>query len=640
MRHINPYPVFPNGYRKKESASFGPFTWPLRENYDSRYVINPADLANDPDYGVPDFLWKAGDGNGCTVGPPGFTFTLTGAPTLDGVTPFQTPDGVPLIGEKHTGASHRSTNAYNIDPADRTNDDQVIAVSFIEPYVVARPSAAAYRVVFSTDTALNTSGWSILYNWASGMWCLWGSHFMLGPLSLMFGMHSGALTVVALVPGVGGGGAASDEGFCGAQRWTQTSIGAPGAGGGVSLGSCVDGSSPLGDGGQIIWAATWSGLGIAANWKADSNKLLKRLAMESAGMRETAASPRKLWAYQIDTMATVYWSAYYDRDGNLWPVEGAVPGAGDSTGLHLFADRRNYTPNSFDPQSVAGWTVTGAAVLTAPSDTAALTTAKLWRTGTLAFKVVNATGVDQYVWASSPGGAAGDMPVGPACLSVYARYDAGAGARLGWWTQSTSSFTDVGAVSGNYARTILNNTTPPAADCRFCLKIPDGCTLYFTLTQAEEGLVSSLPILNYGTNTLRRTFSIPITEYTPATATGGIVAEAAPLGYSGAAMGADNVMLDTVAGAAIGIMHMESAAPGWATGDGTTQISVGSPTNGVYDFLWTAWGTISLVASQYLQAGAALVVGAFDGAKGVNGLMRARALVADIALRYIQVRYP
>jgi hypothetical protein len=308
--------------------------------------------------------------------------------------------------------------------------------------------------------------------------------------------------------------------------------------------------------------------------------------------------------------------------------------------LRHFADRRNYCTNNFDPQSAAGYTVTGAAVLTAPSDTAALTTAKLWRTGTKAFKVVNATGVDQYVWASNPGGAVGDMPVAPACLSVYARYDAGAGARLGWWRVSTSAFTDVGAVSGNYARTILNNTTPPNADCRWCLKLPDGCTLYFTMSQAEEGLVSSLPILNIGSNTLRRTFSIPITEYTPAAANVGLVLEAAPLGYSGNAMGSDNVMIDTVLGAAIGIMHMEATAPGWATTDGTTQIAAGSPTNGVYTFLWTAWRTVGIVLNQYIQAGSTLVVGAFDGTKGVAGLMRTRALVADLAIKYLQVRYP
>jgi hypothetical protein len=641
MRHINPYPVFPNGYRKKESASFGPFTWPLRENYDARYVIDPADLANDPEYGVPDFLWKRGDGNGCTVGPPGFTFTLTGSPTLDGVTPFQTPDGVPLVGEKHTATSHRSTNAYNIDPADLLTDDQIVAVSFIEPYLVDRPIPAADIVLFSTETAASTGGWSILYRRTGfHQWMMWGSHLALGRLSIINGLHNCALTLVVLIPGKNGAPSVTLDGFCGAQHNTTITTTAPSASGGVSLGSYVGGGNTIGAGGQIIWAATWSGLGIGATWKADSNKLLKRLAIESAGMRETAATPRKLWKYQTEVVGTASWGSYYDRDGNLWPVEYAVPAAGDSGGLRHCPNRTNYVyGNSFDPQDTTGWTATGGAVLTAVADVADLTAAKLWRTGTKAFSVVNATGVAQYVWPSLAG-VGYDTPMVACCLSVYARYVAGAGARLGWWDRSALTFTDVGAVSDSYVRTILNNTTPPGADCRFCLMIPDGCTLYFTLAQAESGLVSSKPILLWGSGGSRRPASIPLTEYTPAATNVGIVLEAAPLGYSGVAMGADNVVLDTVGGAAIGVLHMEAAAPGWATTDGTTQISAGSPTDGVYTFLWTAWRTVGAILTQYIQAGATLVTGVFDGTKGVVGLLRSKAPVADAAIKYIQVRYP
>ena len=87
------------------------------------------------------------------------------------------------------------------------------------------------------------------------------------------------------------------------------------------------------------------------------------------------------------------------------------------------------------------------------------------------------------------------------------------------------------------------------------------------------------------------------------------------------------------------LLHAESAAPGWATSDGTTQISAGSPSNGVYVDVWTAWKA----ALQYVQQGLSgtATTSAYDGNKGTVGALTASPSLesgGDYIVKYIEIR--
>ena len=128
MLHINKYPVFPDGFRKKQSGGFGPLSGTLVSSYNGTFTATPSSLEADPDYGVPRFLWCNGDGNNPRIVPdPALVFALTGVMS-DGITPLQYQDGTDELTESHSGASYRRTLAYSLEPADPVADDMVIAV--------------------------------------------------------------------------------------------------------------------------------------------------------------------------------------------------------------------------------------------------------------------------------------------------------------------------------------------------------------------------------------------------------------------------------------------------------------------------------------------------------------------------------
>ena len=115
-----------------------------------RYVSDARDLANAGGlggvFGIPDFLWVAGDGNTPTIGP---TMTVVGTPTVD-TTPYVLSDGTPVPAEYYDGASSRVT-VSEVDPG--ANQD-VIALVFVN-----RTKPTTDQAIFGNR--ITARGWTI-----------------------------------------------------------------------------------------------------------------------------------------------------------------------------------------------------------------------------------------------------------------------------------------------------------------------------------------------------------------------------------------------------------------------------------------------------------------------------------------------
>jgi hypothetical protein len=114
MRHINQYPAWPNGWRKKQSEEYGT----LIEKYDARYAFDPRTLQGATVWGVPQFLWMGGT-TPIIAPDPATNLALTGTSATGQPTPYQYPDGTDATCEVLGANSYRVDNAHT-SPQERT----------------------------------------------------------------------------------------------------------------------------------------------------------------------------------------------------------------------------------------------------------------------------------------------------------------------------------------------------------------------------------------------------------------------------------------------------------------------------------------------------------------------------------------
>jgi hypothetical protein len=628
VRHINPYPVFPSGYRKKESG-FGPLSGPLIEKYDATAAFDPHDLtvAGNP-WGVPNFLWINGDGTGATIGPAGLNLAATGVITANQPTPHQYPDGTDALIETYSGASYRRDLGHFLSPGATNDIIAVVKYKYNATWSGGYLFSNIHRFAAQIGFALNVMGGYFYAYQTSG-----GTQRSSGPV---IAQHPRTMNVGGMIMNRDGDTYGMSNGIVGAAAVTF-----PGAmtGAGIAVGADTNGANFIGAGAGVEWISVWYADGLYETWSADSYRLMRRLQWEALGLRETVTNS-KYWTYSQSGGGSGNNSggSFKDHNSRWWFSAEGTPRAGNPNGCIVspYANNRAAASGgarSYNPAGVAGWTATGG-VFAVVADVAALATAKADTWGPNVYSFTNATGVAQTVYGTS-------SPIlNTVCnFMVLARYVAGANALIGWWDVSAATFASVGTILDNYDLTAVYSQTALQADWRFAIQIPDGCTLLF-IGQT------------FGTSTGRTAYPVPYadspwdtevqrgiltTQHTPVVGSGSYLVNLAPLAWSGTACGTDNSILPCVTTPG-DILHAESAAPGWATSDGTVQIATGAPTAGVYVDVWTAWKA----ALQYIQQGLVGVatVGAYDGAKGTAGALTAAptTLGGDFALKYIEIR--
>lgn len=632
MRHINQYPAWPNGWRKKESG-LGPLSGTLIEQYDARYALDPHDLVTPGNpWGVPNFLWINDDGTGATIGPVGLNLAVTGGVTAGQPFPYQYPNGVDATIEVYDGTGFRRDLVRRISPAD-SND--IVAVV---KYKYSNYVTAGTRFLFS-NTQRGTGGFGLRVT---------GGNFGSYQTDATWAERESVPAVGGCFPRTAnvGGFIMNKDGNTYAyanavQGPAVVTLAGSMVGDGIAIGNWTTAGGIVGAGAGIEWIAVWYADGLYETWIADSSRLMKRLHWEALGLRETLTNS-KYWAYSQSGggSGNVSGRSYVDHNGRWAFSSSQTPRAGNPNGCVVSPYTGNNTvgggstvPN-YDPYyGVGGWTATGG-VFDTTTDTVALAAAKAEIWGPNVFRFTNATGSAQTVYRST------SPALNSVCdFMVIARYSAGANALIGWWDVSAASFTSVGTILGGYALTAVYRQTAAQADWRFAIQVPDGCTLLFIghALLDDSGYTAYPPPYLSSPWDPEAQREILTTEHTPIAGTGSYLVNLAPLAWSGTACGVDNSVLPCVTTAG-DILHAESAAPGWATSDGTVQIAAGNPTAGVYVNVWSAWKA----ALQYIQQGlaGAATTGAYDGNKGVAGAMSFAPTIlgGDYAVKTIQVR--
>lgn len=641
MLHINKYPVWPDGTRKKQSG-FGPLSGTLIEKYDARYAFDPNDLAvaGNP-WGLPTFLWIEGDGTGATIGPAGLNLAVTGA-VSQVVTPYQYPSLVDATAEYYDGVSCRADATKPVDPA-LTND---IVVMVKARHHDNAAGGGPFQLVGTGQVGgfVQTNCWALgMINNDISFYADSGFGFPSGPTWTNPGWRS--YFCAGIVVNRNGNSYAWGNGEAGnnVASIALTLAGAHGIGIGgppnvaaaqrARLGTCIE------------WVAIWYGDGLYEVWSADSWRLVKRLQSEAIGLRETEANKvagvNKYWLYTKGGNAGA--TSYQDHNG-VWRFGGRQGvRAGNPNGLFCSPGDTNTVAGSgnpnYDVAVTTSWTLTGGAIAVV-SDAAALAAANASIWGPNVWEITNATGVTQVAYRGA------DANALPCNFFVLARYVAGANALIGWRDSSSGVFTSVGTILDGYALTRVLQQTPPDADCKYAIQLPDGCVLRLIGVSLDNNAlgvgVSKYPRPASGTPYLGNA-TVPegaTTEHTPVVLSGSYLVNMAPLSWSGVGCLLDDGILPCVTTPG-DILHAETVAAGWATGDGTTQIQTVAPfvpTVGVYVDVWTAWRG----ALQYIQQNiiGTAVVGAYDLNKGMVGAMKVMPTLhsGDIAVKYLEIR--
>jgi hypothetical protein len=415
-------------------------------------------------------------------------------------------------------------------------------------------------------------------------------------------------------------------------------------GNGLAIGATVTADDFCTTAGEAIeWIAVWYGAGIFAAWSADSYRLVKRLNMEAMGLRETVTNS-KYWAFSGVSGSG---ASYKDHNGRWAFAYGDSHGticAGNPNGLVLNPGSAYVSPGTaynFDPTGTAGWTLTGGA-MTRVDDTAALAAAKAEVWGPYVYQFANATGAPQVAYCGS------DSVATTYEIFCIARYTAGAGATIGVRETATGNYTAWANISDGYVLT-RSSFASLAAGFKLAIQIPDGCTIRFIghglQGTAGSGLVAyPAPVRTADWAAGGTVETHTVTEHTPVNASGSILINIAPIGWSTTGGKADARIFRTVLNATA-IMYAEDTAPGgWSMTDGTTPLSMDpayGPTDGVYQLLWMAWNTTT--GMQYLRdtaVPASLVTAAYDGAMPVSGALEPYAsdTGSAFAVKYIEIR--
>ena len=633
MRSINRYPVWPDGTRKKQSG-FGPLSGTLIEQYDARACLDPAILIGGAIWGIPTLFWKDGDGPTPTISPdPAINLAAVGAGLASGSpTQYQYPSGVDATAEESTdGVSYRRDAVRTLVSGD--NDDIIVAVKYRYPWQGVGGDAPTFCGIGSLVHNVGT-GWRVTLNNAV-------IHFV---------MRVGVTQIA--VNATNNNQRSRGIAICAVNRDGNSTIFSNGVQGTVlatPAGSLNVANISMYSNGpatlayrmyahaQIEWWAVWQGAGLWETWTADGNRLIKRLSYESLGLREVLTN-NKYWSFTTAHGANTGLSSFVDHNGR-WNICGNdVPRAGGPRGMAIASDQVNrITTPTVDPTvAPAAITITGG-VKGIIDDSAALLAAKAEIWGHRVHTFANATGVVQ---TAHMGGAGPGNPNRQNSIAVLARYFAGAGAQLGWWETGAGAFTPVAAIPDNYVLLLVNNTTPPTSNTsKYAIQIPDGCTLYYVAMHRIYLPTSGFPtpVITSVTDAFREEAT---TEHTPVALSGSYLVNLAPVDWSGIEPGSDTAILPCVATPG-DILHAESVAAGWATGDGTTQIQTVAPyvpSVGVYVDVWSAWRGVLQYLQQGLTTPLSLATGAYDGNKGMAGPMTVQASRGSLFVKYLQIR--
>lgn len=641
MRHINQYPVWPNGWRKKQSDEYGP----LVELYDARYALDPRTLASanpaiNP-WGVPKFLWRGG-ATPIIAPDPATNLAAAGGVVQTGqVTPYQYPDGTDATCDVFAVNAYRADTVRTLSPT--LTNDIVCTVKFRRPYYNTTTTNALFG---NRSGGAGFNGFGI-YTSTVGGYGTWYARVgaSTGQDDTITTLAARSWTTYTALYD-----RTTHTGYGFANAYSGGSLAFPAGslvGDGISIGAWVNGVSPAHEGMAIEWVACWYDDGIFASWSADTWRLLKRLNMEAMGLRETLTNS-KYWLY-TGTSAEAGFS-YRDHNDRWAFAYGDSHGplaAGNPKGLVLQPGGRVLSPGTaynFDPTGVGGWTATGG-VLSVVNDAAALAAAKAEIWGPSVYSFVNATGAPQTIYCGSSTVAAYYK------FFVIARYAAGAGATLGLREVATGNYTPMAAINDGYNLSWTAYTSI-AAGWQLAIQTPNGCTLYFIGHSGLGGGGGTYGLFGYPIpfrtspwDTLSPAGEThTTTEHTPSNVSGSYILNIAPVNWGGLDGRAVARVLRSVGGATALLFNEDLAPGGWAMTDGTTQLQMAAayaPVANAYQNIWMAWSTGA--GRMYLKDTAnsvSLVTAAYDGAMPFVGALEPypNGDGGCFALKYLEVR--
>jgi hypothetical protein len=546
-------------------------------------IADPRDLANAAGlggtFGVPDFLWVAGDGNTPTIGP---ALTVIGAPTV-GATPYQLEDGTNVVSEVHTGTSYRRT-ATAVDPT--------IGQDIIVSALVKKPNTfPGISAILSTRTGFG--GVTLRFQ---GTLLLGFVHDNVGVITPNISATDAALVVLQMIIDGNGNTYIVSNGSANAPTPTPAA-GVLGSGAGVGVGGYPDGFGPMDADGSIIFVSFEYGNGIADAWIAGGFARCVDFANRFTG----------LYPVQGDTptFARASAASWEDHDG-IWHIASpGLPRAGDENGLRdRGVARTNKCYNTINPQLTTGWSVTGG-THTVPSDAAQLLTDGLQNWGPAVHQFVPGAG-DQIIYGGAVSANTNDHS-----SSVFMRGAAGGeSVDIVGRDVSAGTTTNLGTVvlTTSWVRYIVDGWTPADTDIQFGLDCDAGDTILFIAPQLEEGATATTPIPNWATAaTATRAAEVLTTMQALSDVRGAVEAKLTPMNFSAADIIGSPVVLDRATTPTL-LMYMNAA--GWRAGDGTNTVTSGTPTDGVENKVKTQWRTGKLS----IESDVVRDSGSYDGA--------------------------
>lgn len=550
-----------------------------------------------------DFLWVAGDGNAPTwwngAANAVDRFTLVDVPVVEAA-PWQTAGLTQASIERHTGASYRF-NATARDPA--AGQDAVIVVVGRMPLDTTGANAifSTYSIAAALGLVIYTAADTQLGAYVQTSGGLGASvpaagHVALGSIFVAVLLYDRTADTVTLwTPGATGAATAIVDGAI--------------VGGGISLGAHADGTSIIESGAGIAVAAYIIGAGHAATWAAGAYAKCKEVGAKLTG------------AYQqmdaVPTLTRATPATWIDQASRYWFASMTTLRAGDDTGALLEPTRTNlcYRNVGIPLGALAEQIGDDASTATGVDDAAALAAVGLTDWGPNVCSYANATGASRYIRCGAATGA-----VTRFSLSVFADIIAGAGPQIGWWDAAGPGWSNVGAITDGYARTVYEDLTPPAATCVACIHVPDGCTLYWIGEQCEGSghatyCHSTTPIPNWAAAaTQARNIDDLVFAHDPDDACGSVELVVEPRGWSGAEGGTPGLLYLT--GSGNPVLYVTTGTYRCNI-DGTTELdSTIAPADGTAHHIRLRWTGALMSIDVRLASTMALLArvdGAYDG---------------------------
>lgn len=557
------------------------------------YISDPSDLANPLGlggiFGVPSFLWVAGNGDNPLIGP---TLSATGSPSSKN-SPWQLEDNSTILLEEYDGSSYRKT-ATVLDPG--IADDVVVFGVAKAP----KTGAVSYSTLLSTRGGVSARDYVVLYKHDSfridGF--THGDTERIVSSPSLGARHS--LFTFAFIVDRDGLLHAGMNGL--AQSGSACSAGSLAGGNGIGIAAYPSTSLPMQPGGGICFVAAVYGVGIADLWVADSYALFKEFSYRFSGVYQEKGA--------IGTFARGSAASWQDRNGIWHFASNNVPRAGDAVGLRCAPARINKCYNTINPQATTGWSVDGGthSVIDDSSQLEA-DDADVW--GPNVHRFVSG-GSDQVVY-----GGAVTANTNPHSLSVIMRGDGGGeSVDIGLRDVSSGVVQNVGSVAltTSWQRFEINGAVPADTDQQFALDCDAGDTIYFIASQLEEGSLCTTPIPNWATAAAAaRVAETLTTAHTPQDEKGSIEATITPLGWSGG-QGGTAFLIDR--SGTSGYLIYPSSGGTYRFFDTSNQlVGIATPADGVAETVRTRWKG----ASRSIEDSGGRVSGSYTGSLRSSG---------------------